>query len=326
MGGAMTKSTLFGFLIPAVALLCVPRSASALPPGQDPRLLPFVPPGAEIVVGFTRKQQVSLLVVTRNNVTDLLDLESISGVDPSRTFGAAIVIAASGKSGSLSEHSLVASGQFDASHIFKAAKENGATETEYLGIPVLMVPPLHRDKGISDDVRLFAVIGSQIAVFGTIPMVREELSRYLVRSPADPSLSRDVSRLRSNDQSWCVLSSDIYRIDEIRRFLALLDPTLAQAGFTKDRVIMGIHFGKQIEMEYEGVPDSTNTGDQPQIQSDVSQMLRPDSALLSSHFVSSSDTSLHKVIRFSRKQYNQLIAQEEAGEQNDRRPEIAISR
>jgi hypothetical protein len=314
----MKKSTLFSSLIKAAALLGVIGSVSALPPGQDPRLLPLVPPGAEIVAGFIPGQPISHLVVTRNNTTDLLDLESIAGVDPTRTIGAVIIIAASGIGGFLSEHSLVVSGRFDARHIFKAAKENGATEGEYLGIPVLIVPPLARDKGVSHDVRWFAVIGSEIAVFGTIPMVQEAIRRYLARREVDLSLSRDLSRLRSNDQSWCVLSSALDTTEVTRRWLAILDPAHGLTDFVHGRVIMGIHFGKQIEIEFEDVPDSANTVDQLRPQPETSQTPPPGTAPLTSQFVSNGDTRLHKVIRLSKKQYDQWTAREQAWEQNVR--------
>jgi hypothetical protein len=309
----MKKCTLFRSLIKGAILLGVIGSASALPAGQDPRLLALVPPGAEIVAGFTVGLPVSHLVVTRNNATDLQDLESFAGVDPTRTIAAVILIAASGSGAFLSDHSLVASGRFDAKHIFKAAKENGATESEYLGVPVLIIPPLARDKGVSEDVRWFAVIDSQIAVFGTIPMVREELSRSLARSQPDSSLTRDLSRLRSHDQSWCVLSSALHTTEVTRRWLAMLDPARGQADFVHDRVIMGIHFGKQIEIEFEAVSDS-----QPQTRPQASQTSEPDMAPVASHFVSNSDTTVHKVIRLSKKQYEQWTAREQAWEQNAR--------
>jgi hypothetical protein len=253
-------------------------------------------------------------VVTRNNTTDLQDLESFAGVDPTRMIGAVILIAASGSGGFLSEHSLVASGRFDTKHIFEAGKENGATESKYLGIPVLVVPPLDRNKGVSEDVRWLAVIDSQIAVLGTIPMVQEELSRSLAWGRADLLLSRDISRLRSDDQSWCILSSALHTAEVTRRWLAMLDPAPGQADLVRDRVIMGIHFGKQIEIEFEAVSDSS-----PQAQPEASQMSVPDMAPVASRFVSNGDTTLHKMIRLSKKQYDRWTAREEAWEQNESR-------
>jgi hypothetical protein len=275
-----------------------------------------VPPGAEIVAGITVGLPLSHLVATRNNTTDLLDFESFAAVDPTRMTEAVILIAASGTHGFVSEHSLLASGRFDTRHIFKAAKENGATEGQYLGVPILIIPPLARNKDVSEDVRWFAVIDSQIAVFGTIPMVREELSRSLARSEPDPSLTRDLSRLRSNDPSWCLLSSSLRTTELTRRWLAMLDPARGQADFVKDGVIMGIHFGKQIEIELENVPDSASPEDQPQAQPEASQTPRPGTAPLTSQFVPNSDTTVHKVIRLSKKQYDQWTAREQAWEQN----------
>jgi hypothetical protein len=164
-------------------------------------------------------------VLTQNNHADLMDLQSIIGVDPTREIRRSIFVDASGTQGFLSDHSLLAGGHFDARHIFKSAQENGATENEYLGIPVLVIQPLERDKGISDDVRWLAVIDSQIAVFGSIPMVREELARYRARSPADLSLIWKLSHLRPADQSWCVLTAAVYRL--VRGRFAALDPLLA---------------------------------------------------------------------------------------------------
>jgi hypothetical protein len=311
----MKTSTLLGSLIKGAALLCAIAPASASPPVQDPRLLSLVPPGVEIVAAFTAGLPLSHLVATRNNTTDLMDFESFAGVDPDRMIRAVILIAASGSRGFVSEHSLVASGRFDSRHIFKAAKENGATEADYLGVPVLIIPPLDRDKGISEDVRWFTVIDSQIAMFGTIPMVREELNRSLARSQPDPSLTRDLSRLRSADQSWCVLSSSLNTTDVARRWLATLEPARGQAGFVKDGVVMGIHFGKQIEIEFENVPDSAITEAQLQAQPDASQTTRPGTPALTSQFVPNNDISLHKVIMLSKKQYDQWTAREQAWEQ-----------
>ena len=315
----MKTSTLLGSLMKGAALLCAIAPASATPPVQDPRLLSLVPPGAEIVAGITVGLPLSHLVATRNNTTDLMDFESFAAVDADRMTMAVILIAASGTRGFVSEHSLLASGRFDTKHIFKAAKENGATESEYLGVPVLIIPPLDRDKGVSDDVRWFAVIDSQIAVFGTIPMVQEELSRSLAGNQPDPSLTRDLSRLRSNDQSWCVLSSALNTTEVTRRWLAMLDPARGQANFVHGRVIMGIHFGRQIEIEFEEVPDSANIVDQLGPQPQISQTPQPGTAPLTSQFVSNGDTTLHKVIKLSRKQYEQWTAREQAREQNARR-------
>jgi hypothetical protein len=215
-GRAHGKLNLFHAFIDCLAF-CIFSSASASPQVVDPGLLSLVPPGAAIVAEVTYGPEPTFLVRTRNNKADLMDLQSISGVDPTRTIGRTIFVAVRGSQRLISEHSLLAGGGFDSRGIFKAALENGATLTEYLGIPVLIVRPLDRGKGISRDLRWLAFIDSRIAVFGIIPMVREELSRYRERSPVDSSLIDKLSHLHSEDQSWCVLTPTVHTRTIVRR-------------------------------------------------------------------------------------------------------------
>lgn len=292
--------------------LCVFGTASASSLGADQTLLSLVPPGAAIVAEVTYGSEPTFLVLTRHNKADLMGLESISGVDPTRTIGRTVFVATRGSHGLVSEHSLLAIGNFDIRHIFKAAMENGATKTEYAGIPVLIVPPLDRDKGISRHRCWLAFIDSQIAVFGTIAMVQEELNRYLARTSADSALMERLSHLHSTDQSWCVLTPTIHNKEIVRRTLAALDPGLGQADDGNDGLILGIHFGRRVEIEYESIPDSGNPGEiQIQTEHDLSQAGAP---LMASSFFSSSYPTPHNVIRLSQKQYHEFIAQEEIKE------------
>jgi hypothetical protein len=311
----MEKSTLRCALLNGLAFACMLGTASALPPGADPGLLSLVPPGAAIVAQVTYGTEPTYLVLTRNNTADLMDLQSISGVDPTRTIGRTIFVAARGSQGLISEHSLLASGHFDTRHIFKSAMENGASKSEYLGTPLLIIPPLERDKGISDDVRWLAVIDSQIALFGTIPMVREELGRYLARSSADLTLIRRLSHLHATDESWCVLTPTVYNREIVRRTLAALDPGLGRPDHANDGLILGIHFARQVEIEYESIPDSRDSEEsQPETQPGYSPA-PPERPPTASYFVSYRDATLPKVIRLSKKQYHEFIAQEQAREQ-----------
>jgi hypothetical protein len=244
-----------------------------------------------------------------------MDFQSISGVDPTGTIARTIFVAARSNQGHISEHSLVASGHFDAHHIFKAAMENGAATTEYLGIPILIVRPLDRDKGITRDLRWLAFIDSQVAVFGTVQIVQEELSRHLARIPADPSLMLRLSHLHLADQSWCVLTPTTYNREIVRRLLATLDPGFGQPEDADHGLIMGVHFGRQVEIEYEAVPDSADSdGSLPQAPPVFSPSPNQTGAHVAS-FLSSNDTNRPKVIKFSKRQYEELIAQIQAREQ-----------
>ena len=311
----MRKRNLFYAFVTAVAF-CIFGSAS---PISDPRLLSLVPPGAAIVGGLTQGTPASYLVQTVNNTTDLMDFLSISGVDPTRRIKRSIFVAASGSRDFLAEHSWLAIGHFDSRHIFKAAQENGATKSEYLGIPVLVIQPLQRDKGISDDVRWLAVIDSEIAVFGTVAMVREELARHQARSPADRSLIWKLSHLRSTDQSWCVLTSAVYRRELVRRTLAALDPVLMEPpDHADDGLILGIHFARQVEIEYEDIPDSSDSDrNPPQSRPIFSDAANQGPLRQASYLVSNSDAALPKVIRLSRKRYDRLNAQERMPKKQD---------
>jgi hypothetical protein len=310
-GGIMEKPNLFHACIDCLAF-CLFGSALAWPQVVDPGLLSLVPPGASIVAGKAQGREASYLVLTPNNATDLTDFQSISGVDPTREIWRTVMVAASGREGFLSEHSLVAIGHFDSRHIFKSAEENGATESKHLGVTVLIVPPLERDKGISDDLRWLAFIDSQIAVFGTIPMVKEELSRYRAHSPVDLSLMQRLSPLRSTDQSWCVINSAVYRIESVRRTLAALDPNLGQPDHANDGLILGFHFGRHVEIEYEAIPDSGSSEEnQPQTQSGFPQEPPSEAPPPASYFFSSNHAILPRVIRFSHRQYDAFVAQEE---------------
>jgi len=310
----MKESTLRYTLINGLAFLCMLGTASASPPGADPGLLSLVPPGAAIVAQLTYGTEPTYLVLTRNNTADLMDLQSILGVDPTRSIERTIFVASRGSQDLISEHSLLARGHFDARYIFKAAMENGDAQGEYRGIPLLIIPPLDRDKGISSDIRWLAFIDSQIAVFGTAPMVREELSRYLSRTPVDLSLMEKLARLRSTDQSWCVLTPTVHNREIVRRTLAALDPGLGRPDHANDGLILGIHFGRRVEIEYESVPDSGNAEDQLQTQPEVAHTLQPVASPRASYLFSNSDTIPHKVIRLSQKRYDEFIAQEQARE------------
>ena len=109
----MKKTRLLYAFVSGLAL-CVFSAASASSPGPDPGLLSLVPPGAAIVAEVTYGSEPTFLVLTRNNTADLMDLQAISDVDPTRTIARMVFVAARGSQGLVSEHSLLASGHFDA--------------------------------------------------------------------------------------------------------------------------------------------------------------------------------------------------------------------
>ena len=148
------------------------------------------------------------------------------------------------------------SGHFDQARIFKAAVENGATVTEFRGFRVLVQHPFERELGTFKDVRWLAVIDSNVALFGTMSSVQQELDRHLAGSAVDPSLMQKLDRLRRDDATWSVVSMFRFN-DQIEHSLGSLDPILANLLHAGTSFLFGVRYGKTIEVEYEGtVPSS----------------------------------------------------------------------
>lgn len=236
--------------IALVLLVGVALSRAVTP---DPKLVSLIPPTAQIVAGMNvpprSGQPSTLLLVTHNNHVDLNDLIALIGVDPSRAIDQ-IIMAASDEGGhAYTQHSLVASGHFDQRLIYNAAHAAGAKPIDYRGIHVLEMQPLARERDSFHDVRWLAIIDSKLALFGTIALVQQELDRYLARTPADPSLARKVAHLRRDDATWCVAIMPEHN-NEIHAILASLDARFMdlRAG---DTLQLGIHFGRDVEFEYE---------------------------------------------------------------------------
>jgi hypothetical protein len=249
--GNRTLAVLFFQLISVEMLLAA---------SPDLALLSLVPPGAQIVAGITNRpppgKPGSLLLMTRSNVTDRTDFMSLAGVDDSMIIRQMIFAAGDSDASKFGEHSLLTSGHFDRSRIFKAAVENGATVTEFRGLRILVQHPFERELGTLKDVRWLAVIDSNVALFGTRSSVEQELDRHLTRSAVDPSLMQKLDRLRRDDATWSVLG--MYKFnDEVEHALGSLDPILATLVHAGTSFLFGVRYGKKIEVEYEGaVPSS----------------------------------------------------------------------
>ena len=170
-----------------------------------------------------------------------------------------MIFAAGGSDASRSgEHSILMSGHFDQARIFKAAVENGATVSEFRDVRVLVQQPFERELGTFKDVRWLAVIDSNVALFGTMFSVQQELDRYLAGSTVDPSLMQKLARLRRDDATWSVLG--VFKSnDEIEHALGSLDPNLANLIHDGNSFQFGVRYGKKVEVEYEvTVPSSAS--------------------------------------------------------------------
>ena len=231
------------------ACLFLGQRVVAAPSLANDGLLAMVPAGAEIVSGLQSGQPVSFLVMTRSNTVDLTDFQSFNGADLSRSIRRVVMVAKSGPAGQLSEYLLLANGRYDPLQIGKAALALGTSETQSLGFRVLVLPPGERNRDVAPDVRWLAVIDGRIAVFGTIRIVREALSHYVDRSPPDGRLMWHLSHIRADDQSWSIVAASVRGMERVRRSLVPLDASLADPIHNGVGLILGIHFGRQVEVQ-----------------------------------------------------------------------------
>jgi hypothetical protein len=239
-------------LVVLIFLLTIAPGSAVSP---NPNLVALVPPTARMVAGMIAPQRgrvpTSFMLITHNNLLDLNDFITLSGADNSRVIEQIIMVASDGGGGMLTEHSLLASGHFDQGLIYRSANRSvGASAAKYRGIPVLVVQPFARESDSFHDVRWLAVMDSNLAVFGTVASVQQELDRHLDHSVADPALGRRLAHLRRDDATWCVATLPDHN-GEIQSAFEMLDARLAELLRPGDTLEFGTHYGRQVEFEYE---------------------------------------------------------------------------
>jgi hypothetical protein len=226
--------------------------ASGLSP--DPRIVSLIPPAAQIVEGSgispSKADRRKLLILSPQNAFDLDDFAALAGVDESRFIRQVFMVSETERLGSRVEHSILAIGHFNQGVIFTAAIQNGARARDYQGFEILEILPYSRDPGGIKDLRWLAVIGSDVALFGTLSHVREELDRYADHVPVDPALLQRLARLNRNDETWCLLPN-LSQYVEIREVLGLLDPRFLDGAPGSFQFEFGIRYGRRIRLDYE---------------------------------------------------------------------------
>ena len=298
------------FLIGLLSFLVVPVSSAVSP---DQKLISLVLPEAQIVAGVSappsQGQPDSFVVITHKNIVDFSDFHALIGADSSRIVRQVIFVAAADNMGSLTEHSLLASGHFDQARIYQSAADGGASVTLYRGIRVLTIQPFARERSDFNDVRWLAVLDSDILLFGTVASVQRELDRHLNGSAADPSLLRKLARMRRDDQTWCVVHAPA-RSAEIRDALAGLDPKLEELAQDGDTVQFGIRYARHVEFEY-AVTAASNTAASA-ISNSFAQSLAEQargSSLLRSPDPTGDDNTVRGVIKVSITRYKAWLAE-----------------
>ena len=171
----------------------------------------LVPPGSQIVAGFENYQEQNhhgqLLLTTRNNRLDLADWQAIAGVDHQRMYEEVIEVAASPAGGVLPEHLLLVAGRFDQGKILRSLQLRGAKQTDYKGLPVMLIEPFARESGVMNGTRWLIIVESRLVMFGTPSIVQDAVHRYLNHADVDMVLRERMSQLPMDVNSWDVLSS-----------------------------------------------------------------------------------------------------------------------
>jgi hypothetical protein len=287
----------------ALLVLALLRATASSALSPDPRLLPLVLPGSQLVAGmrapFGQGQPDSFLLITHNNAVDLEDFFAITGSDPSRIIHQVIFTASADNSGNLTEHSILASGQFDHSKLFRSANSNSI---QYRGISVLPFSALGRAKNASNDLRWFTLTGSDIAVFGTVATVKQELDRFLASTKSDVSLIRTLGRLRSDDDTWCLLSLPAPSAG-IRDVLGMLNPRLAESLEEGGSFLFGIRTRGKVEFEYE--IDGSSSSSAETVSNSLAKSLTGSNAKTSSLLPrrGSDESHIYGVVKVSRPRY-----------------------
>jgi hypothetical protein len=243
----MLQRLLFiAFLLPASTV-----SSHAAP--VNSRLLPLVPPEANIVAGIEDPHNPNshgrLLFVTRNNCLDFDDWLSLSGVDADRRVDEFIEVAASSPRGELKERLLLVAGRFDAERIVRAAQQNSATTTEYRGATLLEVKPFAREQRQISDTRWMAFPDPQTAIFGTPWLVQRALDRFAAGEPAEARLVEQLGRLHPDVNSWNVL---FMTPDMLVRHVAAgqSNAPWVQLLTGADELALGIHYGGRARIDF----------------------------------------------------------------------------
>jgi hypothetical protein len=216
------------------------------------RLLPLVPPGAEIVSGFENHPDPHthgrLLLSTHNNRLDLDDWQALTGVDTRRVFDEIIEVASAGADGQLTEHLLLVAGRFDRERIFSAAKLNGAGNVDYQGERILLIAPFARERGDMIDTRWLVILDDRTGVLGTPGLVQQALRRYADHSVPDPVLQERMTYLRPDVTSWNVVFASPRSLNNINFRL----PHSAWASLQEgaDVLLVAAHFGPHIRVDF----------------------------------------------------------------------------
>ena len=226
-------------------------SASALAMQADWSLLSLVPQKSDIVVEAAPRQKAGqpryFVLFTLANRIDYEDFLAVAAVDTALRIDRMIFTATNGATRETAEHSLIARGRFDGDHIRRSISSNQGL-VDYRGVPVCVVPPVGRESSYFRQVRLLAILGSDLALFGTPDSVRVEIDRLLDGAAVDTLITQNVGLLNHSGDSWYLVRSPAQRAS-FAQLLGTLDSKLGDIGQANE-LFFGLRYGKRVELEY----------------------------------------------------------------------------
>ena len=295
-----------------IATMSIVFTGIAAAASPDPLLLSLMPHGAQIVAGTSappsKDQSHSFLLFTLVNAMDLQDFRSLMAVDDAKFFRQVFLAAGQKDVHSPIEHSVLAVGRFHQDRVYKAAIHNGARPRDYRGIAIVEVPPFSRNPRTFSDIRWMAILQSDLALFGTIANVREEIDRYQDHTPADSWLLERLARLRADDATWYLMPR-LVAGDRVRPTLAALSPHLLDEALEGAVLQFGIHYGKTIRLDYEFTGVDPEAAESMFVAEAAVESRRLDVwTFVPTFSESGSSGSLRGVITISKQRYNRWMA------------------
>src|SRR4051812_1957164 len=235
--------------------LCMGATAGFSSP-VDFKLLPLVPPGAQMVAGFQNGPGIhktrALILTTHNNRIDLDDFLSLAGVDSKRFVDEVIQVSFSLSGNQLGEHLLLLDGRFNRELIFHSAELNGAQRINYCGETLLIIAPLARERAEMADMRWLAILDDHMSVFGTPALVKKALDRFHEHSLSDPLLMQRLALFRHDVNGWNVLTS----VHQYTQTLLLFSHTAWHYLFEDaDLLLVGTQNGSKVRVDFLLNPD-----------------------------------------------------------------------
>ena len=287
---------------------CAALHAADLPKSlaQD-KLIALVPAESVVIAGIRSPAEPgrpgSMLLVTLADRIDLQDFLAIVGTDPSRAVHEAILLAATGPSGPLSEHGLLANGHFDGNAITRFALESEATRVSYRGLPVLAMPAFAREQDRFKETRWLALLDDQVVVFGSPSLVQRVLDRQVEHRTPDAAILSRIDQVAQDSDAWCLAPMTSQR-SKITGVFDRLDARLGAAAQAGEEIQYGIRMGRQVEIT---LTSDTVAETEPAGLSPIFSILSGVALFVPSHTAADSDAPV--VVHVPLHRYERWIAE-----------------